>query len=63
MKTEPVITIASIQAVLVAIVGALAAFDVWVPTDAQKAAIFGVYAVAAPIIFGLWVRSKVTPTA
>jgi len=63
MKTEPVITIASLQAVIVAILGALVAFNVWVPTDAQKAAILGVYAVVAPLVFAFYVRTKVTPTA
>lgn len=63
MTKQPVLTIASVQAVIAAIISALVLFNVWHPTDDQVAAVLGLYAVLAPIVFGLLARSKVTPVA
>lgn len=61
MTNQPVLTIASVQAVIAAIISALVVFNVWSPTEDQVAAVMGLYAVVAPIVFGFWARSKVTP--
>lgn len=58
--TEPVAVAAAIQAALVAVVGLLAAFGVWSPTEEQMAAMLGVY-VAVVGVFAAVVRARVSP--
>jgi hypothetical protein len=60
MKTEPVAIVAAVQAVVAAVLTLLLAFGVDL-SDAQTAAILGVYAAAAPLAAGFFVRSKVSP--
>lgn len=60
MKNEPAVTVASITAVVAALIGALVAFGVNLSDDQQKA-ILALVAVAGPVIAGLVTRSKVTP--
>lgn len=60
MKNEPAVTVASITAVVAALIGALVAFGVDLSDDQQKA-ILALVAVAGPVIAGLVTRSKVTP--
>lgn len=60
MNTQPVLTIASVQAVLGALLSLLLVFGVDLSKE-QVAAIIGLWVAAGPIVFGLWARSKVTP--
>lgn len=60
VSTEPAITVASITAVVAAVIGLLVAFGVDLSDDQQKA-ILGLVAVAAPIVAGVLIRGKVTP--
>lgn len=60
MKNEPAITVASITAVVAAIIGALVAFGVNLSDDQQKA-ILALVAVVGPVVAGLVTRRKVTP--
>ena len=62
MKTEPLITVATITAAATAILALLTAFQLPL-NDQQQQAILGVVAVAAPLAVGLLARSKVTPNA
>lgn len=60
--TEPVLTAAAVHSAVIAIVGALAVFNVWHPSDVQVEAIFGLYLALAPYL-AFFLRSKVTPVA
>lgn len=60
MKREPVLTVASITALVSAIVALLVAFGLDLTGDQEKA-ILGVAAIVAPILVGLFSRPKVTP--
>ncbi len=60
MNTEPAITIASVTALVAALITLLVAFGVDISTD-QKAAIMGVVTIGAPIVAGLLIRRKVSP--
>lgn len=60
MNREPLITVASITAAVVAVLSLLTAFGMPL-TDDQRQAILGVVAVAAPLVVGLVARAKVTP--
>lgn len=60
MKSEPVITVASITALVAAILALLAAFGLNLSPD-QKTAILGVVAVVAPLVAAAFSRGKVTP--
>ena len=61
MNKEPVITIAAIQATIVAVLSLLTAFGVDL-TQEQQVAIVGVAGTVLPLIFAVWARSKVTPS-
>jgi len=61
MQSEPVLTIASVQAALVALIALAMEFGVDL-TDRQVAAILGAYAAVAPLVAGVIARRKVTPT-
>ena len=60
MNSEPVITGATILALVGAVVALLTAFGVDITAEQQKA-ILSAVAIAGPIVVGLVVRSKVTP--
>lgn len=62
MSNEPAITIASVTALVAALISLLVAFGVDISTD-QKAAILSVVTVGAPIVAGLLIRRKVTPVS
>lgn len=59
-KNEPLITVASVTAVITAVVGLLVAFGVPL-TDEQQTAILAVVAAVAPLAVGLVARQLVTP--
>lgn len=61
MQKEPVLTGATVLSLVTAIIGLLTAFGVDITAD-QKAAILTVVGIVAPIVVGLVVRSKVSPT-
>lgn len=61
MKTEPLVTVASITAILGALLVLLREFGVPL-TDGQHDAIVGFALVVAPLIVAAVVRGKVTPT-
>lgn len=60
MKNEPAVTVASITAVVTALLALLTAFGLSLSQD-QTAAILGVVAVLAPLVSGFITRGKVTP--
>lgn len=60
MRYEPVVTIAGVQAAVASVLTLVVAFGVTL-TPEQSAAIMGVYAAVAPILFALVARRKVTP--
>lgn len=60
MKNEPVLTAASITAVVAAAIAALVAFGVSLSDDQQKA-VLALVAVLAPIVLALVARRHVTP--
>lgn len=60
MKSEPVITIAGVQACVAAVLSLLVAFGVDI-TQEQQVAVLGVAATVLPVLFAIWTRSKVTP--
>jgi len=61
MKTEPVVTIAGIQAAVAAVLTLLVSFGVPLSQE-QQVAIMGVAATLLPVLFAIWTRSKVTPS-
>ena len=62
MKTEPLVTLASITAGATALLGLLVAFGVPL-TEGQQVAVLAVVAVAAPFVVALAGRGQVTPNA
>jgi hypothetical protein len=60
VSSEPVLTVASIQAIIVAAFILLAAYGVDI-SDTQRTAIIGFYAVVAPLVFALVARQRVSP--
>ena len=62
MNREPLVSAASITALVSAVVAVLAAFGLDLSQD-QTAALVGLVAVVAPLIVALVVRPKVTPVA
>lgn len=60
MNNEPVLTVASVQAVIVAAFILVASFGIDI-SDAQRAGIIGFYAVVAPLVFAFIARRQVTP--
>lgn len=60
MKSEPVITVASLTAFVAAVLAVLAAFGLPLTDDQQKA-ILGLVAVVAPVVVGVLARRFVTP--
>ena len=62
MKNEPLLTVASITAIVAAVVGALVAFGVPLSED-QQTALLGLAAVVAPFVVVYFARPKVTPNA
>lgn len=60
MKTEPVMTGATILAFVGAVLVLLRSFGVMITTD-QYNAILGVVVIAAPVVVGVLVRRKTTP--
>lgn len=60
MEHEPLVTVASITAIVVALIAAIVSFGVNI-TDAQQNGIIGVVAVLAPFVVGFLARSKVAP--
>lgn len=61
-SNEPVAIGAAIQGLIAAVLAILTAFEVWTPTEAQTAAIFGLW-VALTAVIAIVVRAKVTPTS
>lgn len=62
MNREPLVTTATITALVSAVIGLLVVFGVPLSKE-QEAAILGVVAVVAPLVVGLVARGKVTPTS
>lgn len=62
MNREPVITTASIAAVIVAIVALLKSFGVPI-SDEQATALVGAVGVVAPLVAAFVARRKVTPVS
>lgn len=62
MKREPVLTSASITALVSAVIALLVAFGLKLNGD-QQTAILGVVAIAAPLVVALVSRPRVTPVA
>lgn len=62
VQDEPVITGSFIQSLVGAVLALLIAFGVNL-TDLQTAAILGVFIVLAPVITGLFQRSRVSPVS
>lgn len=60
VKSEPLVTRATITSLVTAVVALLVAFGLDVPNDVQNA-IIGVLVVAAPLIVAAITRHKVTP--
>lgn len=60
MKSEPVVTVASITAAVAALIGVLVAFGVPLTDDQQKA-LLALVAVVAPLVAAVIARRKVTP--
>lgn len=60
LTREPVITAASIQSIIGALFMLFKAFG-YDLTDAQEAAVIGLWLAAAPLVFGFFVRRSVTP--
>lgn len=60
MRSEPVITTATITAAVAALLGLLVAFGVDLSDDQQKA-ILGVIAAVGPLVAAYFARSRVTP--
>lgn len=60
MKTEPVVTVASITAAVAALIGVLVAFGVPLSDDQQKA-LLALVGVVAPLVTAVIARRKVTP--
>lgn len=58
--TEPVAVAAAIQAAVVAIIGLLAAFGVWSPTEEQMGALLAVYVAFVGVVAAI-VRGRVSP--
>lgn len=61
LTVEPVVTIAGLQAVVAAGIKLATSFGLEL-TDTQQADMLAFYAVAAPLAFAVWARSKVSPT-
>lgn len=61
MKSEPVLTVASLTSLVTALVALLVAFGVPLSDDQQKA-LLGLAAVVAPIVAAAIARRRVTPT-
>lgn len=62
MTREPLVTAATITALVTALIGVLVAFGIDLTDDQQKA-VLGLVAVVAPLAVALFSRSKVTPVA
>lgn len=62
MNNEPVALADGSKSLVLAVIALLVAFGVWVPTEAQTAAVLGVLA-GLNVAIGALVRSRVTPTA
>lgn len=60
MTTEPVALSDALKSLLLAVIAALVAFEVWQPTEAQTAAMLGLFA-ALNILVSAFVRRQVTP--
>lgn len=60
MNREPLVTIATITAAVVAVIALLVAYGVDI-TEAQQNGILGVVAVVAPFVVAFLTRPKVTP--
>lgn len=61
MKAEPAITVASITAVVTAILSVLVVFGLPLSGD-QQGVIVGAVGVVAAVVIGIITRTKVTPT-
>lgn len=57
---EPLVTVASVTALVAAVVGVLVAFGVPLD-DAQEKALLGLAAVVAPFVVAYFGRKRVTP--
>lgn len=60
MKTEPLVTVATITAAAVALIAVLTNFGLDL-TEGQEASLLGVVAVIAPLVVAALARPKVTP--
>jgi uncharacterized membrane protein len=58
--TEPVAVAAAVQAALVSVIGLLAAFGVWSPTEEQVGALLTVYVALVAVVAAI-VRARVSP--
>jgi ABC-type spermidine/putrescine transport system permease subunit I len=60
-RNEPLLTVASITALVAALIAVGTAFGLSLTPD-QQTAVLGLVAVVAPIVVGLVARRRVTPT-
>lgn len=60
MKNEPLITVATVTALVAAVLALLVSFGITLSDDQQKA-ILGLTAVVAPLVVAGFARSRVTP--
>ena len=60
MSREPLVTVATITALIAAVLGLLVSFGIDLSKDQQNA-ILAVAAVVAPLVVAAFARSKVTP--
>lgn len=60
MNREPLVTVATLTALVSGVVGLLVAFGVNLTSDQEKA-ILGITAVVAPLVVAAFARRKVTP--
>lgn len=60
MKSEPLVTVATITTLAAAVLGLLVAFGLDLSSERQSA-ILGIAAVAAPLVVAAFARGKVTP--
>lgn len=61
MRNEPVVTQATVLALLQAIVVFTIAFEIWEPTANQIAAVEGLIGIVFTIGLAVWARNRVTP--
>lgn len=60
MNTEPITVTEALRFLILAVIAALQAFDLWNPTTEQNAAVLGLYA-ALSVVLSVFARQRSTP--